>query len=92
MNAGLVFGAVAFWLCAWAINEWLVRLKLSGPVQRTVSVVVPLLFGISLLVLWEGLTRGFSVPNVLLPPPSAIWQRITVSTATLWADSSAPRV
>ena len=85
MNA-LVFGAVAFWLVAWAINEWLVRLKARGTAARAINFVVPLLFGAALLVLWEGLVRGFSVPSVLLPPPSAIWARITSSVPTLWAD------
>lgn len=85
MNA-LVLGAVAFWLIAWAINEWLVRLKARGTAARAINFIVPLLFGAALLVLWEGLVRGFSVPSVLLPPPSAIWARITSSVPTLWAD------
>ncbi len=85
MNA-LVFGAVTFWLVAWAINEWLVRLKARGTAARAINFIVPLLFGAALLVLWEGLVRGFSVPSVLLPPPSAIWARITSSVPTLWAD------
>ncbi|MCO6392190.1 ABC transporter permease subunit [Aliihoeflea aestuarii] len=86
MNAGLVTGAVAFWLVTWAINEWLVRVRARGIAARLINVLVPVLFGAALLVLWEGLVRGFNVPSVLLPPPSAIWARITVSTATLWAD------
>lgn len=85
MNA-LVLGAIAFWLVAWAINEWLVRLKARGTAARAINFVVPLLFGAALLVLWEGLVRGFSVPSVLLPPPSAIWARIVSSVPTLWAD------
>ncbi|MGQ2908674.1 MAG: ABC transporter permease [Aliihoeflea sp.] len=85
MNA-LVLGAIAFWLVAWAINEWLVRLKARGTAARAINFVVPLLFGAALLVLWEGLVRGFSVPSVLLPPPSAIWARIASSVPTLWAD------
>lgn len=85
MNA-LVLGAIAFWLVAWAINEWLVRLKARGTAARAINFVVPLLFGAALLVLWEGLVRGFDVPSVLLPPPSAIWARIVSSVPTLWAD------
>lgn len=86
MNAGLVGGAIVFWLGAWAINEWLVRLKAKGVAARIVNFIVPVLFGAALLILWEGLVRGFNVPAVLLPPPSAIWARIVTSTATLWAD------
>jgi NitT/TauT family transport system permease protein len=86
MNGGLVFGAIGFWLVAWAANEWLVRRQAGGQAAIAVNLAVPLLFGISLLVLWEGLTRGFNVPQVLLPPPSVIWARIVASTSTLWAD------
>ena len=31
---------------------------------------IPLLFGVAILVLWEGITRGLNVPTVLLPPPT----------------------
>jgi NitT/TauT family transport system permease protein len=86
MSSGLVIGAIVFWLAAWAINEWLVRVEATGIARRGINLVVPLLFGVTLIVLWEGLTRGFNVPQVLLPPPSVIWERITVSTSILWAD------
>ncbi|MCF6322397.1 MAG: ABC transporter permease, partial [Rhizobiaceae bacterium] len=48
--------------------------------------IVPVLFGAALLAMWEGATRGFNVPTVLLPPPSMIWARIISSTSILWAD------
>jgi NitT/TauT family transport system permease protein len=32
----------------------------------------PVVAGLLLLALWEGLTRAFDVPTVILPPPSAI--------------------
>jgi NitT/TauT family transport system permease protein len=87
MNSGFVVGAVVFWLAAWATNEWLVRRKFRDPfANRAVRLAVPLLFGISILVLWEGLVRGFNVPSVLLPPPSMIWTRLINSLPTLWAD------
>jgi NitT/TauT family transport system permease protein len=79
--------AILFWLAAWALNEWLVRQKPSSPTaERAIRLVVPLLFGASLLVLWEGFVRGFAVPAVLLPPPSMIWTRLISSLPTLWAD------
>jgi NitT/TauT family transport system permease protein len=83
----LVAGAVLFWIAAWAVNHWLVQ-QMPGNVlsQRAISLVVPLLFGASILVLWEGITRGFNVPSVLLPPPSAIWERIVNALPILWAD------
>jgi NitT/TauT family transport system permease protein len=82
MSAGwLVFGGV-FWLAAWALNEWLVRLKCS----RAANLAVPLIFGITVLVLWESVVRGFGVPPILLPAPSAIGARLAASLPTLWAD------
>jgi NitT/TauT family transport system permease protein len=87
LNTGWIVFAVLFWLGAWALNEWLVRLRLkNGRGRDAVNLIVPLLFGVSLIVLWEGLTRGFNVPQVLLPSPSVIWARIISSLPTLWAD------
>ena len=79
--------AVLFWLGTWALNEWLSRRKFANPMQqRTVNLLIPLLFGVAILVLWEGFTRGLDVPRVLLPPPSMIWERIVNSLPILWAD------
>lgn len=84
MNFGILIGAFLFWIGAWAFNEWLVRQdKANNPV---IGIIVPVLFGVTLLVVWEGITRGFNVPTVLLPPPSMIGARIAASTSILWAD------
>lgn len=88
MNTGWIIFAVLFWIAAWGINEFLARLR---PRQRAVATVVnlavPVLFGLALLVIWEGMVRGFAVPAVLLPPPSAIWERILLSIPNpLWPD------
>ncbi len=74
--------ALVFWLIMWAMN---VRLA-SGPLSQLTKVLVPTLFGVSLLVLWEGLVRGFSISPILLPPPSAIGQRFATSLPILWED------
>ena len=55
-------------------------------VQLILSVSIPLVFGIWLLVIWEIVVRGFEVPQVLLPPPSAIGARFASSIPILWAD------
>jgi NitT/TauT family transport system permease protein len=79
--------AIALWLAAWAVNIWLARLKPSSPtVANLVNILIPVLFGAALIALWEGVTRGFNVPSVLLPAPSMIWARILTSTHILWAD------
>ncbi|OCP36394.1 ABC transporter permease [Ensifer sp. LC163] len=87
MNLPILIGAIVFWLAAWAFNEWLVRQRFESDVANSAArFAVPLLFGITLLVLWEGIVRGFSVPSVLLPAPSMIWQRLINSLPTLAAD------
>jgi NitT/TauT family transport system permease protein len=84
---GAIAGFLVFWAAAWALNEWLVRRNPKSVLaQRGISIAVPVIFGITLLVIWEGVVRGFNVPFVLLPPPSAIWSRILTSVPTLWAD------
>jgi NitT/TauT family transport system permease protein len=84
MNAGLVAGSLAFWAAAWWLNTRLAAAR--GPAERAARFAVPALFGITLLVLWEGLVRGLNVPGVILPPPTAIAARMAASTDILWAD------
>ncbi|MFN3261961.1 MAG: ABC transporter permease [Pikeienuella sp.] len=48
--------------------------------------LAPLIFGATLLALWEAVVRGFGISPVLLPPPSAIAVRFAGSTPILWAD------
>lgn len=87
MNLSILIAAIVFWLAAWALNEWLVRRKFLNPAaDRAARIAVPLIFGATILVLWEGIVRGFNIPSVLLPPPSMIWARLINSVPTLWAD------
>ena len=46
----------------------------------------PLAFGFGVLIVWEALVRGFGVPGVILPAPSAIAARLVTSVPTLTAD------
>jgi NitT/TauT family transport system permease protein len=86
-NPGWFIGAILFWLAAWASNEWLVRRRFPSPAAKRMSrMAVPLLFGLAILALWEGVVRGFSVPPILLPAPSAILARLLTSLPILWAD------
>jgi len=87
MNVAVLTATGAFWAGTWALNSWLAgRTPSSAAAARARDIVVPVLFGITLLVLWEGIARGFGIPAVLLPPPSMVWERITNSVPTLWAD------
>jgi len=79
-----IVAALAFWAAAWVAN---IRLANSGAVRtRAGRLAVPAIFGITVLVVWEGLVRGLGVPGVILPPPSVIWAKITTSLPTLWID------
>ena len=81
----LIF-ALIFWVGAWALNAALARSRVAG--TRAVRIFVPVLFGVTLLVLWEGLVRGLGVSPVILPPPSAVAQTFAGSTDILWQDFS----
>ncbi|UUP16193.1 ABC transporter permease [Nitratireductor thuwali] len=82
-----IAGALAFWAGAWALNERLSRLEPRSPAaKRALGLLVPAIFGITLLVVWEGAVRGFDISPVLLPPPSAIWARLVSAVPILWAD------
>ena len=77
-------GAILFWLAAWRLNVRIATSPAAG--TRWARIFVPALFGVTLLVLWEGLVRGFAVPPVILPAPSAVASRIGGSADILWQD------
>lgn len=79
-----VVGAIAFWLLAWALNVRLANSSLAG--TRAVRLFVPVFFGVTILVVWEGVVRGLQVPLVILPPPSMIGARFAASLPILWED------
>jgi NitT/TauT family transport system permease protein len=77
-------GTLAVWLSAWALNA---RIAASGWARtKGGRVFVPVLFGVTLLIVWEGLVRGLQVQPVILPPPSMIAARIAGSLPILWQD------
>jgi NitT/TauT family transport system permease protein len=77
----MVIGSLVFWAAAFALNVRLARAQ-----SRTLRLMVPAIFGLTILVLWEGLVRGLGVSPVILPPPSAIAARFASEIPTLWAD------
>jgi NitT/TauT family transport system permease protein len=79
-----IVGTLAFWLAAWALNARLAASALSR--TRIGRIAVPLIFGATILVVWEGLVRGLNVAPVILPAPSVIALTIAASLPTLWAD------
>ena len=77
---------ITTWAFAWLFVERLSRAIRDQQVPSSAGLVIPVVFGLSLLLLWEIVTRAAGIPPVLLPPPSAIWTRLLGSGAILWAD------
>ena len=85
---GLAFWAAVllFWLASWRGAASLSALRLGGRAAKLRDILVPLVFGATVLCLWEFAVAGLRVPVVLLPAPSQIAARIAASTSILWAD------
>ena len=77
-----VFAALLTWIVLWVINIQLAKIEAN----RVINLLVPALFGFSILILWEGFVRGFNISPILLPPPSAIAVRFSGSMSILWED------
>lgn len=79
---GWILFAVLAWLAGMSLNMWLAR----QPASRGAAMAAPIIFGITLIAVWEGVVHGFQINQVLLPAPSAIVARMAGSMDILWAD------
>ncbi len=87
VSTGFWIAVFAIWLMAWYGVSLLSGLQLKeGLLERVVSLIIPILFGVWLLIIWQLITTGANVPKVLLPPPSDIGARFLNSLPILWAD------
>ena len=78
MRLGLL---LAVWLGAWLVNHGLSQMGRAVAMRA-----VPLIFGLSVLVLWQMAVTLFDVPAVILPGPVAIAARFGSSLDVLWGD------
>ena len=78
--------AIAAWLFAWATVSMASAWRAGARLRGLRDFGIPLLFGVTMLFLWEIAVRGANVPMVLLPAPSQIWARLIASVPTLTAD------
>jgi NitT/TauT family transport system permease protein len=77
----VVLLALLLWAALWALNAWLAR---QG--GRGARVAVPLIFGATVLLVWELVVRGLGVPAVILPAPTAIGRAFAGNLPLLWGD------
>ena len=86
-RAGFWIIVISCWLsAALSVITLAATRQLHRERQRAVDLLVPLLFGLTVFYLWEVAVRGFGVPPVLLPSPSAAGARFAASLPTLQAD------
>ncbi|MCZ0961717.1 ABC transporter permease [Paracoccus benzoatiresistens] len=72
---------LAVWLGALGLNTWLSRFD-----TRATRLAVALIFGATILILWEMAVRIYAIPPVILPAPSQIGASFARNTAILWTD------
>jgi NitT/TauT family transport system permease protein len=72
---------LAVWLLAWRMNTWL-----SSSGTPAARFLVPVIFGLTLLALWEIAVRGFGISPILVPAPTDIAATFAASTSLLWQD------
>lgn len=72
---------LAVWLGAWGLNTWLARFG-----TRLTRFLVALIFGLTIVLLWEMIVRIYAIPPVILPPPTQIAASFVANTSILWAD------
>ena len=84
---GFWLAVIVLWVLSWLANNALSRADAATPLlSRLRDLMVPAMFGITLLFLWQAVVKGFGIPLVLLPAPSDIWARLSTSLPILWAD------
>jgi NitT/TauT family transport system permease protein len=75
------------WLAAALVVTGLAAIEpRRGPLRRAHTVAIPILFGLFVIYLWEVAVRGFGVPAVLMPAPSATAARFASSLPMLGED------
>ena len=79
-----VLGALLIWGAGWWLNIRLANGAHSD--NPLVRVLIPAIFGITVILIWEILVAAFDVNPVILPAPSSIGARLLVEGPRLWAD------
>ena len=78
----LAIAAIVVWIGLWALNVMLARWL----PERQARIAVPIIFGLTLVLVVELLVAGLKVPFVILPKPSEMVARLFTSLPMLWED------
>ncbi len=78
LYAGLV------WALGWFLNARLAHSSIAD--TRWMGLLIPAIFGLTLIAMWEIMVKGLGISGVILPAPSDIAVRFANSIPTLWAD------
>jgi NitT/TauT family transport system permease protein len=75
-------------LTIWAIGWWINGRLANGPRSdsRAISLLIPIIFGVTIIAMWEVLVTMLGVSPIILPPPSSIAVRFASEIPILWAD------
>jgi NitT/TauT family transport system permease protein len=76
--------AIGVWIAGWWLNGRLSHSPQSD--GRVYSLLIPAVFGLTIIVMWEILVQMLDISAVILPAPSAIAERFAGSLNLLWAD------
>ena len=79
-------GWAAFGIVVWLLGWWINSSLSHRPRTRFTRLAVPIIFGLTVIIVWEALVRGLQISPVLLPAPTQIAQTFAASTAILWED------
>ena len=88
-DGNISFVAPGFWLTVIGILlfAWVAMQHISAqPASRVYALLVPALFGVALIYLWQSVVVGFAIPRVLLPAPTEILTALGREAPTLADD------
>ena len=76
--------ALVIWIAGWALNTRLAHSAQSD--TRFFQILIPAIFGLTIIAIWEVLVRMLGISAVILPAPSDIAVRFASEIPRLWAD------
>ena len=90
----VLLGVAALWALAWPlavlasiwVGAWIINAEIARGSWTGRRYFVPLLFGLTVLLVWELAARMFGISPAILPPPSMIAAKLAGSLPVLWGD------